>query len=57
MLNFMNMARLFSNREYVDIVSTYSEAYGSASRAQRISVRLLGGYMKVHSFPIDAIEV
>jgi hypothetical protein len=35
------MARLFSNIEYIDIVLVYGEGCGSASRARRVSVRLL----------------
>jgi hypothetical protein len=54
--NFVKMARLFWNSEYIDVVLAYGEACGSASRAQRISVRLLVGDL-VYSIPIDASEV
>jgi hypothetical protein len=37
----VKMARSFSNSEYIDIVLAYSEACGSALRAQRISVQFL----------------
>jgi hypothetical protein len=54
--NFVKMARLFWNSEYIDVVLAYGEACGSASRAQRISVRLLVGDL-VYSIPTDASEV
>jgi hypothetical protein len=38
--NFVKMARLFSNSEYIDSVLVYGETCGSVPQAQRFSVRL-----------------
>jgi hypothetical protein len=58
--NFVKMARLLSNSEYVGVVLAYGEVCESAPRAQRISVQhlLVGVHEELGIFDvIDTIEV